>query len=201
VRRSLLAVPLLLLAACSTGQPTGPGAVPASRVDVDTPALRAAKQSAGVEDCTRTTAPAAADGLPDVTLPGLGGGPGVRLAGLRGPMVVNLFAQWCGPCRRELPHYQQLHEKAGGKVRVLGVDYLDTLPARALELVDQTGVTYPLVADTSGALRSALHIRGLPGVVLLDRDGRVVDVEFREIRSYQELRGLVADKLQVRLPR
>jgi len=125
----------------------------------------------------------------------------VRLAGLRGPMVVNLFAQWCGPCRSELPYYQELHAKGRGTVKVLGIDYLDTQPAKALQLVDQTGVTYPLVADPSGALRRDLRVHGLPGIVLLDRNGRVVDLEYRVFRSYGELRGLVADKLHVRLPR
>ena len=201
MRRSLLAVPLLLLASCSTAQPTTPGAAPQSRVAVDTPALRAAKKSAGVEDCAPARTPAASDGLPDITLPCLGGGPDVHLAGLRGPMVVNLFAQWCGPCRSELPYYQELHAKGRGTVKVLGIDYLDTQPAQALQLVDQTGVTYPLVADPSGALRRDLRVHGLPGIVLLDRSGRVVDLEYRVFRSYGELRGLVADKLHLRLPR
>ena len=91
-----------------------------------------------------------------MTLPCLGGGRDVDLARLRGPMVVNLFAQWCGPCRSELPYYQELHRKAKGKVQVLGVDYLDTQPKAALELVEQTGVTYPLLADPAGNLRVAL---------------------------------------------
>jgi hypothetical protein len=86
-------------------------------------------------------------------------------------------------------------------VRVIGVDYLDTQPSAALDLVKQTGVTYPLLADPDGTLRRDFKIRGLPGVVLVGADGKVADVEFRVVRSYAELRDLVQQRLDVRLPR
>ena len=202
----------LLLAGCSAQPPAGPGdsgvsatagnssssaATVEGRVDVDTPALRALKAKALVQTCRPGTA---TGGLPAVTLPCLGGGPSVDLSTLRGPTVINLFAQWCGPCRAELPYYQALHVKAKGRVRVLGIDYLDTQPLAALELARRAGVTYPLLADPSGTLRSGLGIRGLPGVVLLDAHGKVTDVEFRVFRSYTELRALVRRKLGLSLP-
>jgi thiol-disulfide isomerase/thioredoxin len=198
VRRALLVVlAVLLLAGCQTEQT--PSKTPAaSTVDVDTPALRALKQRIGVDQCK----PGDSRGeLPRVTLSCLGGGPDVDLSRLRGPLVINLFAQWCGPCRAEMPYYQQLHRKARGDVRVLGIDYLDTQPARALDLVRRTGVTYPLLADPSGTLRPDFKIRGLPGVVMVDANGKVADVEFRVVRSYAELRNLVQRELDVRVPR
>ena len=198
MRRALLAVlTVLMLAACSTEQ-ASTKAPAAGSVDVDTPALRSLKQRIGVEQCR---AGDARSDLPPVTLSCLGGGPDVRLSRLRGPIVINLFAQWCGPCRSEMPYYQELHRKAGGKVRVLGIDYLDTQPALALDLVRRTGVTYPLLADPSGVLRPDFKIRGLPGVVLVDAAGKVADVEFRVVRSYAELRNLVQRELQVPVPR
>jgi thiol-disulfide isomerase/thioredoxin len=196
VRRVLAALlACLLLTSCSaTQQPdAGPGA---GNVDVDTAQLRALKARAGVAAC-----PAAhgSSELPKVTLRCLGGGPDVDLSTLRGPLVVNLFAQWCGPCRRELPYYEALHRKGKGTVRVIGVDYLDTQPAAALQLVRETGVTYPLLADPAGRLRADLKVRGLPGVVFVNEDGTVT-TEFRVVKSYAELRGLVQDRLDVRLP-
>jgi thiol-disulfide isomerase/thioredoxin len=116
-------------------------------------------------------------------------------------LVINLFAQWCGPCRGELPFYQRLHRESRGKLQVLGVDYLDTQPSRALQLARQTGVTYPLLADPDGRLRGYRGIgRGLPGVVLVDGNGKVVTVQFRVVKSYAEIRGLVRQQLHVHLP-
>ena len=193
----------LLLASCtggSSGSSSGGGGsasqAGAVHVDVDTPQLRTLKTQAKVRPCR---AGDAATDLPEVTLPCLGGGPSVRLDSLRGPMVVNLFAQWCGPCRSEMPYYEELHQKARGTVEVVGVDYLDTRPDKALELVRDTGVTYPLLADPGGQLRADLRIRGLPGVVFVAADGSV-QVGFGGVDSYAELRAMTEKHLAVKLP-
>jgi thiol-disulfide isomerase/thioredoxin len=202
---------VLLLAGCTTttppagraGSTTGSaGNGGGTGVDVDTPALRAAKARAGIADCPTVqppSGPAPADPMPDLTLPCLGGGPDVALSDLRGPMVVNLWAQWCGPCREELPYYEQLHRRAGDRVAVLGVDYQDTRPDWAIDLLDTTGVTYPSLADPGAELRVPLRVRGLPGIVFVDADGRVVHQEFAVIESYDQLAGLVERYLGVAL--
>ena len=141
--------------------------------------------------------------MPELTLACLGGGPAVRLADLRGPLVVNLFAQWCEPCRTELPFYERLHRDGKGKLAVLGIDYLDTQPAGALALAEDTGVTFPLLADPDGLLREEFRIRGLPGVLFVDADGRVTNdgglPTFTVIRSYDQLTSMVREHLGVRL--
>jgi thiol-disulfide isomerase/thioredoxin len=193
-----------LVAACTLVLLAGCGSTPTGRVhessqghvDVDTAALRHLRSAAGVEACKPGTS---SSELPRTTLPCLGGGRSVDLHRLAGPLVINLFAQWCGPCRGELPYYQRLHRKGRGQVGVLGVDYLDTQPGAALDLVKDAGVTYPLLADPAGALRQPFRVRGLPGIVLVDADGKVT-VQFRVFRSYAELRDLVQQQLDVRVP-
>lgn len=207
-RPAALVAGLLLVAGCGSGSTASSGTaseatpvVPETEVVVDTPGLRAQKKAAGIEPCR----PGGAGGaepqrpLPDVTLPCLGGGPPVRLSDLRGPLVVNLWAQWCGPCREELPYYQRLHEEGADTLRVLGIDWLDTQPEGALALAEESGVTYPLLADPSGALRSELRVRGLPGVVFVDEDGEVTAVEYTLVRSYDELTALVEEHLDLSL--
>lgn len=193
------AVLLLAVAGCAEGGTSSGQQVvaPSSNIDVDTPELRAQKAEAGIEDCEPGTgaSPFGEVGLPRVVLPCLGGGPEVDLSELRGPLVINLFAQWCEPCREELPFYQRLHEEQ--KVDVLGIDYLDTQPAGALALAEDTGVTFPVLADPNGVLRPEFRIRGLPGVLFVDESGQVVRVEFTVIRSYDQLTGLVREHLGV----
>lgn len=191
-----LAAAALALGACDSADvPQPPGE---AKVDVDTPALRAIKKQADIEPCRQTTAGQADDGMPDVTLPCLGGGDAVDVAGLRGPMVVNLWASWCGPCRKELPIYQQFHDRYGDRVAVLGIDYNDVQPEAALELARDTGVTYPLLADPGSDLEGTSTfptIRGVPWVVLIDTDGAVVHRQAVEITSLAQLVDLVDEHL------
>lgn len=198
VRGALLAC--LLLAGCTT-ESDRPGSPPAQgSVAVDTPALRSLKADAKVRQCPAGDAGRVLDGLPEVTLDCLGGGRPVTLSSLRGPLVVTLFAQWCGPCRKELPYFQRLDERADGAVRVLGVDYLDTQPDGALRLARSTGVTFPLLADPDARLRPELRVRGLPTVVFVDADGAVTGVQARAFSSYDDLREAVQDQLGVDVP-
>lgn len=197
-----LALALGVLAGCAAEE--DPGLMPAlSGIEVDTPQLRAIKKDAGIEPCPVTEASESespTDSLPDVGLPCLGGGPDVALAALRGPLVINVWASWCGPCRDELPVYQRFAEQYAGRVVVLGIDFNDTQPRAALELARDSGVTYPLVADPDGAVAGpppGLVPRGLPMVVLVDAGGRVVHREAREITEVAELEELVETHLGV----
>lgn len=165
-----LAAVLLLLTGCSAGG-------------------SAAGTSTGSGASTRQP-----DALPDITLAPLGKGDPVDLGSLKGPMVVNLWASWCGPCRDELPDYQAFAQKYAGKVDVLGVDFQETREDKAEELVRETGVTYPLVKDPDGRLRAI----GLPKLVLVDAQGKVAYQEYVKITSVAQLERLVQEHLGVR---
>jgi thiol-disulfide isomerase/thioredoxin len=154
-----------LLSGCGADVP-GPGK---TRVDVDTPELRELKAQAGIEDCAE--GPGGGE-LPALTLPCLGGGPDVDLSTLRGPMMVNLWGSYCGPCRTEMPVLQEFHEAYGDQVTVLGVDYKETYPAAAIELAANSGTSYPSLADPCGELdRTDLVLQGLPVFVFVKADG------------------------------
>ena len=110
-------------------------------------------------------------GLPALTLPCLGGGANVDLAGLRGPLLLNFWAQYCTPCQEESPLLEQLSRAARGQVEVVGVDFIDPLPGRALAFAKEHGLTYPQIADPAAAAKGPLRISGLPFTFFVDAAG------------------------------
>jgi len=173
-----------------------------SPVKVDTPELRALKAAAHIEPCPASdpVRSRVAGGLPDMTLPCLGGGRGVDLAGLRGPLVLNFWAQYCGPCRTESPLLQRLSTSAEGRVRVVGVDFYDPRPSNAIAFAKDLGLTYPQIADPAAATKGPLHISGLPVTLFVDGSGRVAYTQVGAISSESQLAMLVHDHLGVTVP-
>lgn len=137
----------------------------------------------------------ASDRLPDATLPCLQGGCSVALGSLRGPMVINVWATYCAPCRAEIPHIEAFSKKYSGRVRVLGVDYTDTLPQSELvQYIKSEGVTYEMVADTKPVIQTAV----LPMTMLIDKTGKIVYKQAVALGSEAQLEQLVQQYLGVR---
>lgn len=96
------------------------------------------------------------------------------LAGLRGtPVIVNIWASWCAPCRAEMPLLERAATEYAGRVTVLGVASRDAVEPAA-EFLDDVGVTYPNVFDGTGRIRRELDLRGFPTTYFFDEDGRIV---------------------------
>lgn len=195
---------MLLVTACTAtdGQASAPYRFKADEaaVQVDSPQLRKLKAAAGIEDCPISDFSARIEdgGLPDITLPCLGGGRDVDLSGLGGaPLVLNFWSQTCGPCRTESPIFQRFHQAAGDRVKVIGVDWLDPRPSYAIGFADELGLTYPQLADPQGATRAPLRITALPITLLVSARGEVVHTEYGAVDSTEALSALVADHLGV----
>ncbi|GAA4594368.1 hypothetical protein GCM10023107_30240 [Actinoplanes octamycinicus] len=171
----------MLLAGCTAAAGSG--------TDDDTPSPFAA-----------CAAPADSTGsrLPDITLDCFTGGAPVRLAGLRGPAVINIWSSFCGPCRTELPVIQQLADKTAGKLTVLGVDTGDTRDAAASFGADH-GVSLPTLFDPEQKLVAALGAVNLPNTVFVDATGKFY--LHRLPMDAAELSDLVAEHTGVTVPR
>ena len=96
-----------------------------------------------------------------------------RLRALRGhPVVVNLWASWCGPCQTEFPIYQQVAARYGRRIAFLGVDENDTRPHAAAWL-KRFPVTYPSYFDPRRAIDVPLRtLAGTPQTFFFDARGR-----------------------------
>lgn len=201
MRWLFVAVLLLLgLTACASEQ--DPGLMPGPpEVEVDTPELRQVKARIGMDDCQPGSGEPVEGGLPEVTLACLGGGPDVDLSTLRGPLVINLWQAFCGPCRKEMPALESFHQQYGDQVRVLGIDYNDVHPEAALALAEDTSATYPSLADPGGELVGEDHVsvRGLPAFVFVDADGEVTATVTGGVESAAEVKDLVRQHLGIEL--
>lgn len=154
----------------------------------------------GTEPVDRTGQVALPAPLPPLELGGFAGGEPAQLDELRGPMVLNLWASWCGPCAKEMPVLEEFHQAYQGRVAVVGVDYQDPQTERAEQLVAETGVTYPLYTDVEGELDRLgpfPHLRGLPFLAFVDAEGRVVAWEFVVVKDLADLQAKVAEHLGV----
>ena len=163
-----LVATVVLLAGCDAGE----DAALACKVEVDTPELVADREAAGIADCTEIPTAAGASELPDLELRCLGSTTTLALSDVRGPAIVNFWSTTCEPCRKEMPVLQEFHEKYGGQVPMLGVNFLDTYPGAAIDFARLKKVTYPSAADACGDLQSGeLSIQGLPQFVFIRADG------------------------------
>ena len=104
------------------------------------------------------------------------GGEPFTLASLLGKVVlVNFWATWCEPCVTEMPSLQRVRDQLAPRFEVLGVNYQEG-PARIKAFIDKSGITFPVVRDTDGAVAKAWGARIFPASYLVDRAGRVKHV-------------------------
>jgi cytochrome c biogenesis protein CcmG, thiol:disulfide interchange protein DsbE len=109
-------------------------------------------------------------------------------------MVVNFWATWCGPCRREQPGLERVWQEFRDRgVYFLGVNYRDDPVAARAYLKDFT-VTYPSILDQAGALAFDFGFVGLPDTYVVDRSGRIRYWGFGAVDE-QELRSVVTKLL------
>lgn len=90
------------------------------------------------------------------------------------PVVVNMWATWCGPCVAEMPVFDTV-AAATDSVDIIGVNVGDTA-TEALEFAEGLGVTYPILTDPDGRLSTALGVNGLPATAFIAADGTVLDL-------------------------
>ncbi len=134
---------------------------------------------------------------PEFSGPLLDGTGEFALAQAHGDVVVlNVWASWCPPCRKEAPALQAVStELAAQGVQFVGVNVRDNATdARAFE--QEFGLTYPSVVDTNSALllafRDTLPPSAIPSTLVIDRKGRLAARVLDEVTE-TSLRDLVAD--------
>ncbi len=147
--------------------------------------------------------------LPDFTatgdpvpLPALGEFPTASLSEFEGvlvgqvgkPVVVNIWASWCAPCRTEMPLLQDAADEYEGRAVILGVASNDD-PAAALQFLRDLDLTYPNLFDVSGEVRVALGLTAYPTTYVFGADGKI-RARVNGGISEQRLAALIEDALE-----
>ena len=166
-RRMQLTLTLVVALACGSSIASATATTPPPAARAIGPPLRSAHcpDDIGIPVVGRT-----AKALPCLTDPGqlVRIGPGSGRA-----EVINVWASWCEPCRREAPLLETAYRAAGDRVLFLGIDSRDER-GTALRFLRSTAVSYPQVFDAQGIVARRLGIPGVPYTVVVESSGEIV---------------------------
>ena len=100
-------------------------------------------------------------------------GEAVTSVSLRGkPTVLVFWASWCGPCRKEIPHLNELRQSYGDRINILGINMGEPVPT-AHRAAASLGMRYPSLVDPRSELATRYAVHSIPLVLILDETGRI----------------------------
>jgi cytochrome c biogenesis protein CcmG/thiol:disulfide interchange protein DsbE len=160
-----------LVAAC--GGATGGGAAGGGANDggtVDGGTVDGGTGGGGDVTVPAASLPDSPDALPEMDLAGFE----TLVGDLRGtPVLVNVWASWCGPCNEEAPRIAAAHASYGDRIRFVGVDILDSREG-ARDFIATHGWAFPSVFDPDAEIRDGLGLIGQPVTLFYAADGTLV---------------------------
>jgi thiol-disulfide isomerase/thioredoxin len=149
-----------------------------------------------VVDCVDVNHVAAKAG--DTLLNCLTGSEKISVESLRGPLIVNVWGSWCGPCKQEMPYFVEFHHQANGKVKLLGIAVEEAKAQDSKDFIISYGITWPNLYDANGVTRGTFGM-GVPVTWFIDEQGTVVYKHVGVVKSTKELIELTAKYLKVEI--
>jgi peroxiredoxin len=129
---------------------------------------------------------------PDFTLPDLNGET-VHLNDFRGkPVLLNIFATWCGPCVDEMPLIQQVYETRAPDGLVVLVMNTGESADEVRQFMQENGYTFPVVLDGDQSVTQKYSVRGIPTTFFIDSDGVIVETRVGAFADIEQIEASLA---------
>jgi len=111
----------------------------------------------------------------DFTLPMLNGG-NYTLSQSRGKItIINFWASWCGPCKMEAPHLQEVYEEYSDRVEIIAVNIMSKDKREdASAFAKQYGFTFPVLLDETGDISTMYGAFAIPTTIFLNEKGEII---------------------------
>ena len=122
----------------------------------------------------------------------------ISVESLRGPLVINVWGSWCGPCADEIPLFVEFHHHANGKVKLLGIAVEEAKAQDSKDFIIANGITWPNLYDAKGLTRGTFGM-GVPVTWFIDEQGTVVYKHVGVVKSTEELIDLTNKYLKVKI--
>jgi thiol-disulfide isomerase/thioredoxin len=122
----------------------------------------------------------------------------ISVESLRGPLIVNVWGSWCGPCKQEMPYFVDFHHQANGKVQLLGIAVEEAKAQDSKDFIVANGMTWPNLFDAKGVTRKNFGM-GVPVTWFIDEQGSVVYKHIGVVKSTKELIELTTKYLKVEI--
>jgi len=151
-------------------------------VSHDSPPFRAAMERLEAEDRERQKL--------DFNLADLNGR-SWTLKDLRGKVVLlNFWATWCPPCRKEMPDLETIYRRfAPAGLVILGIS--DEKTGTVKHFIEQQGVSYPVLLDSGSKINKLFQIDGIPKTFIYDREGKIV-AQSIDMRTQKQFLSMLA---------
>ena len=162
----LVLVSLLTLSACGKSEPIITGEVVAcNHIDL-------------IENPTQEVAAECLDSSP-----------GVNIAAIKGPAIINVWGSWCDPCKEEIPYFAEYFQTKDPQIQLIGVDVEEKRIEDGRMFARTHGIMWPNLFDGDGSTRKYFGM-GVPVTWFIDGDGKVLYKKIGPIKSVEELRSL-----------
>jgi thiol-disulfide isomerase/thioredoxin len=110
----------------------------------------------------------------------------IDLASIKGPVLVNVWGSWCGPCKDEMPIFVDFYSKHSKSVGLIGISVEEADIQDARDFVKEYGITWPNLYDADGSTRATLGM-GVPITLFIDEKGEITYRKIGVVTTIEEL--------------